>query len=108
MSALKVGNKIKMCDERKCYTIQAFDERFIIATKPYFKTYLYTLIDRKEHVRGTLNALFGLSFDVDNPIGANNQLQQMRDLGGYDEWHVSRRNYLPLTHAEIMQIEGQE
>lgn len=104
MDTLKIGDKIKFCNERCRYTIQAFDERFIIATRPHFNTYMYTIIDRKERVRGAINTIFGLPCDVDTPDGAGELLQQMR----YEHWHVSRRNRLPLTKAEIMQIKGGE
>ena len=109
MSTLKVGDKLKMCNERKRYTIQAFDERFIVATKPHFETYYYTIIDREELIRGPINAILGLPIEseINNPDGANELLQWMRDNGGYEEWHVSRRNQLALTAAEIAQIGGE-
>jgi hypothetical protein len=103
---LQVGNKIKMCNSRTRFTIQAFDERFIIATKRHFGSYLYTLIDREKHIRGGVNKLFGFCDDVDTPEGAHEALQRMREDGGYEVWHVSPRSRLDLTSAEIAQIGG--
>ena len=104
---MQVGDKIKMCSERNRYTIQAFDDRFILATAPFFDTYFWCLIDKVEQVRGPMNTLFGLPCsDVNTPEGAAETLQWMREkLGGYETWGVSERNRLDLTYKERVQLE---
>ncbi|MEO1658128.1 MAG: hypothetical protein AAFR65_10420 [Pseudomonadota bacterium] len=96
------GDKIKVDTDRCRYTVQAADERFIIATKPFNarKTYLYTIIDRERSVRGACDMIFGLPCDVDTPDGAKEALEMLQT--GYME--VSRRNVLPLTAAELEQV----
>lgn len=103
---MQIGDKIKMCSERTRYTVQGFDERFMIATKPWFGEYLYTIIDRELQIRGPINAIFGLPLgDVDNPKGAEETLNFMREEdAGHDTWGVSYRNRLPLTENEIAQL----
>lgn len=53
----EVKDKIKFKSEKQRYTIQACDESFIIATKPFNakKTFLYTIIDLKNNQRGADN-----------------------------------------------------
>lgn len=103
---MRIGDKIKMSGERCRYTVQAFDDRFIIATRPHFATYYYTLIDRLHKIRGPFGLIFGLPLgDVNNPEGARETLEYMQKRGGYETWGVSHRNRLPLTGDEIAQIE---
>lgn len=107
---IKVGDKIKMDGEKQRYTVQGVRGRFVLATKPFNaqKTYLYTLIDTKEKIRGSLNAVLGLFCDVDTPDGANELFEQIESDGGWDVWHVSHRNNKALTQSEIAQICGKE
>jgi hypothetical protein len=106
---MQIGYKIKMRSERTRYTVQGFDERFIIATKPHFDTCFYCIIDRREHIRGPINMILGLPIssdaEIDSPEGAKEVLNWMKnETGGHEVWHVSRRNYLPLTECEVAQI----
>ena len=106
---MKIGDKIKMCGERTRYTVQGFDDRFIIATKPHFGEKLYTIIDKQELRRGPINMVLGLPLmgdaEIDSPEGAEEVLTFMREeTGGHDTWGVSRRNNLPLTQNEIVQL----
>lgn len=50
----KVGDKIKFVEEKQRYTITACSDRYLICTKPFNakKTYLYTVVDLKEKIRG--------------------------------------------------------
>lgn len=104
---MEIGDKIKMCSERQRYTVQGFNDRFVIATKPFNarRTYLYTMIDREKRIRGPLNTIFGLPCDVDSPEGAADLLDWIEDDGGPDVWHVSYRRKMPLTDAEFAQVE---
>tara|TARA_R110000851_G_scaffold151592_1_gene292838 strand:- start:220 stop:540 length:321 start_codon:yes stop_codon:yes gene_type:complete len=106
---MKIGDKIKMSAERTRYTVQGFDDRFVIATKPHFDDCLYCIIDRKEHIRGPINMVLGLPIssdaEINSPEGASEVLDFMRnETGGHEVWHVSNRNSLPLTPSEVLQI----
>lgn len=103
MVELRIGGKLKMDGEKQRYTVQGMRGRYIIATKPFNarKTYLYTLIDMDEKIRGPINAIFGIWDAVNTPEGAARLLAQMEEEGG---WGVSHRRYKPLTEAEIAQL----
>ena len=99
---MKVGDKFKADGEVQRYTIQAFDDRFVIMTKPFNarRTYLYTIADLKRMRRGACDLLFGLPADVDSPDKAVEVLAAMQagDVG------VSHRNCVPLSPAEAAQL----
>lgn len=99
---MQVGDKIKMDSERQRYTVQAFDERFVIMTKPLNvqKTYLYTIADLKEQRRGPIGLVFGLPGHVDTPVGARVVLDMMRA----ESWGVSHRKSVPLEPNEAAQL----
>jgi hypothetical protein len=103
---VKVGDKIKMDGEKQRYTVQGVRGRFILATKPFNaqRTYLYTLIDTGERVRGPLNSVFGIFNDVDSPEGATQLFDWIEAEGGWDVWHVSHRRDKPLSEAELAQL----
>ena len=105
-AGIEVGSKIKMDGEKQRYTVQGIRNRFVLATKPFNaeRTYLYTLIDTEEKVRGPLNAIFGLPCDVNCPEGATELFDWIEANGGFAEWHVSHRRDKALTEAEIAQI----
>lgn len=96
---MEVGDKLKFDGERQRYTVQAFNDRFIIATKPFNarKTYLYTIVDRQEKRRGPIGLVFGPPEDVDTPDGAQCVLDEMMEK----EWQVSYRHNKLLTDGEI-------
>ena len=52
-----VGDKIYFAEEKRPYTIQACDERYIICTKPFNPkhTIQYTIVDLKDEIRGADN-----------------------------------------------------
>ncbi len=66
--ALKVpvGTKIKFHSEKQCYTVQASNAFILVCTKPFNarKTVLYTIVDRKEKVRGPEGVVFGLGAET--------------------------------------------
>lgn len=91
---LKVGDKIKFESEKQRYTIVAKSDRYIICTKPFNarKTYLYTIIDLERLVRGAVNLIFGLAWDLNIPEEATECLQEL-DEGRVE---VSHRNCVML------------
>jgi hypothetical protein len=99
-----IGDKIKFEGERQRYTVQAFDERFIIATKPFNmkKTYLYTIIDLEREVRGPDDRLFGALNSYNNPRGAAKNLLLLNN----NEMCVSYRHYKALSPAEFEMIKA--
>lgn len=99
---MRVGDKIKMDGERQRYTVQAFDERYVIMTKPFNarKTYLYSIADLDTFQRGPIGLVFGLPRNVDNPHDAGVMLAMMRDEG----WQISRRKGKQLGPDEIAQL----
>ena len=99
---MEVGYKFKADSEKQRYTVQAFNDRFVIMTKPFNlqKTYMYTIADLDRKVRGAVDLIFGLPEDVDNTSDANTVL-----AGLYSgEYGVSYRNCVPLSDDELMQL----
>lgn len=101
---MKVGDKIRMEGERQRYTVQAFDDRLVIMTKPFNaqKTYLYTIADRERQERGPIGLIFGLPEHVDTPDSAAKVLEMMNTEG----WEVSHRKSVPLLPSEVTQLYG--
>lgn len=96
--------KVKLEGEVQRYTIQARNDRFIIMTKPFNlrKTYLYTIADLESGVRGACNLIFGMSYDVDTPEGANEALRWLES----GRMEVSRRNCVNLSEGEIAALKA--
>ncbi|PNU05837.1 hypothetical protein [Novosphingobium guangzhouense] len=96
---MSVGDKIKFDDERQRYTVVAQDERFAILVKPFNarRTYLYSIVDLNQAVRGRHNRIFGIPYDVSTPDGAAAVLAELQ--AGTLE--VSARNYQTLTSREL-------
>jgi hypothetical protein len=103
---VKVGDKIKMDGEKQRYTVQGVRDRFVLATRPFKakRTYLYTLIDTRDYVRGPLNSIFDIFNDVDSPEGATQLFDCIEAEGGWEVWHVSHRHCKALSAAEIVQL----
>lgn len=104
--SIGVGDKIKMDGEKQRYTVQGVRGRFVLATKPFNaqRTYLYTLIDTGERIRGPLNSIFGIFEDVSSPDGATRLFDWIEAEGGWETWHVSHRRRKDLSDAELAQI----
>lgn len=87
----QVGNKIKFDSEVQRYTVTACNDRFIIATKPMnaLKTYLYTIIDIDNLVRGKDNLVFSI-YDYDNSDDASKGLIDLM-AGGLEVSYRQRR-----------------
>ncbi|MEQ8308057.1 MAG: hypothetical protein RIA09_15985 [Hoeflea sp.] len=98
-----VGTKIKMDGERHRYTIVARDGRFVIMKKPFNarKTYLYTIADLDQKMRGPCDLIFGLPKCLEEDKGSELSLQYLQEgiMG------VSSRRGIPLTQNELLQLE---
>lgn len=94
----RVGSKIKFAEEAHRYTIQAASSRYLVCTKPFNvrKTYLYTIVDLLEQIRGTENTLLGFGEGYDREEGASALLSAL-DSGAVG---VSYRNRAPLNIEE--------
>lgn len=101
MSELAIGSKLKFESDRQRFTVRAFDDRFVIATKPFNvrKTYLYTIVDLKRNVRGRCDLIFGPSYDLHGGE-AKEALEAMQK----GEFGVSHRHYVPLLESELSQF----
>lgn len=91
---MKPGQRIKFAEEKVSYKIIAANDRFLICTKPLnlHKTYLYTIVDLLDGVRGPDDRIFGPKYDYDKAEGA---LKGLRDLMIY-ELEISARRRVPL------------
>lgn len=110
---VKIGQKIKFSGDKKSFKVQAFDERYIVLTRPFNlkKTYQYTIVDLERKVRGACNLIFGLppECECDTPEGAKNVLKWLRgfeDDMGFHQMEVSYRNVVDLTLGDMAQIKG--
>ena len=99
----KVGDKIRFAEEKKPYTIQARDERYLICTKPFNlkHTVLYTIVDLFEGIRGADNYYrWGGRFAYDTMQGCKEALYALYsfkyDLDS-DGIEISRRNRVKLN-----------
>lgn len=63
---VQVGDKIKIPGERRRYTVQARDNRYVIATKwlNLHNTVLYFIIDLKERMRGPDDRVFCSGYET--------------------------------------------
>lgn len=95
---MKLGTKIKFKEEKQRYTVQACDDRYVIATKPMnaLKTYLYTILDLKKKIRGRSNLIFDFN-EYNNLKGASEALEMLNS----NEMDISHRNAIPLNIEEI-------
>lgn len=101
---MRVGDKIKLEDERQRYTVMACDDRYVVLTKPFNarKTYLYSLVDLERGVCGRCNRIFGIPHDASTPEGAAAVLAELQ--AGTLE--VSRRHFQPLSPRELATLKG--
>lgn len=98
---MKVGGKIWFAEEKRPYTIQACDERFLVCTKPFnlHHTVQYTLVDLKEGVRGADNYWkWGGRFDYSKREECEKSLLALN--GGIEDaqsFKISSRNRIELN-----------
>jgi hypothetical protein len=62
---VRVGSKIYCLGEKRPYKVTAFNDRYIIATKPFNprKTFQYTILDLSLGIQGPDNMIFGPAYD---------------------------------------------
>lgn len=98
MPTIKVGDKIKFAEEKQRYTVQACNERYLICTKPFNpkKTYLYTMVDLKEDIRGTDGYIFQI-LDYNTKKDAGEYLKEL--ISGHHE--ISHRHRIKLNIERI-------
>ena len=98
-----VGQKIKFRGEKQRFTVRACDERFAICTKPFNprRTFLYTIVDLKEGVRGPENLVFGLGAETDEQC---REMLERLTKGTEDGLvtEVSHRNRVKLDIENIL------
>jgi len=96
----RVDDVIRFAEERRGYRVQAASQRFLVCTKPFFKTTLYTIVDLVEQVRGPENLIFGAGAETREQCEAMLARLEGRDteLGWTTE--ISHRNRIPLKFKE--------
>lgn len=59
---MKIGDKIKLEDQKQRFTVKALSDRYAILTKPFNprKTVIYTIIDFKTRERNRNNLVFNI------------------------------------------------
>lgn len=95
---LHVGDFLTFPEEKRKYEIRAKGDRYMVCTKPFFQTVLYTVIDLVEQVRGTENLVFGGG--AETKVGCEEMIDRLEGAGCDDgQWHteVSHRNRIPLA-----------
>lgn len=99
---MKVGGKIWFAEEKRPYTIQACDERYLICTKPFniSHTVQYTIVDLQEKIRGADNYWkWGGLFDYSKIEDCEKCLRAL--YGDIDEerrpFMISPRNWVELN-----------
>lgn len=96
-SMIKIGTKIFFKDEKKSYKVKAYNDRYVICTKPFNaqKTVIYTIIDLVKNIRGTDNLVFGHGYESDKDCS---DALNMLALG---EMEVSHRRNVKLEITTI-------
>ena len=89
---LKLGDKIKLPKERNRYTVQARDDRYIIATKfiNLHHTVLYFIIDLEKGLRGPDNMVFCFGYETQEQC--EERLKELQE----GKIEVSLRRSVPL------------
>lgn len=66
LASIKVGDRVWFTEEKRPYTVQARNARYIVCTKPFppKKTVIYTIIDTQEKVRGPDNLVFSTGYET--------------------------------------------
>ena len=99
----KAGDKIRFVEEKRPYTIQACDGRYLICTKPFNlkHTVLYTIVDLVEGIRGADNYWkWGGYFEYSTKEGCEDALKALYgdpfDMDS-DTIEISHRNRVKLN-----------
>jgi hypothetical protein len=88
------GKRIKFAEEKVSYKVIAADDYYAICVKPFNlkKTYIYTIVDLQNKMRGPDNLIFGPKFKYDKAEEAKLGLQDLNN--GILE--LSHRRSIPL------------
>lgn len=88
--------KIYFEEEKQGYSLRASKGNYLVLTKPFNlkNTVRYTIIDRKNRIRGTENLIFGFGAET------NEQCKAMVERLG-SESDISQRNQVPLRIVKI-------
>ena len=89
---VQVGDKVKIPDQRRRFTVQARDERYIICTKwlNLHHTVIYFIVDLKERKRGPDDRVF--CSDYETILQCKERLQELQK----GEIFLSRRRSIDL------------
>lgn len=92
MMKASVGDKVYIPNEKRPYTVQARDERYIICTKPFAAqhTVLYFIVDLVEKRRGPDNMIFCSGYETQEDC-----IERLQELKQGDI-ELSRRRGIPL------------
>lgn len=92
MREYNIGDKIKFRSEAQRYTVVAKNERYLICIKPFNlkKTFLYTIIDLTERIRGSDN--YYCKFNYQDVEDSNQAIEEL--VRG--DLEISHRTRIPL------------
>jgi len=96
---IEVGSLLKFKGEGKRYTVTAFNDRYVIATKPFNlhgAKYLYVIVDFEKRVRGPDNIVMGPMHEYDTKDGAEAGLESLES----GEIEISWRHRMDLDLVE--------
>lgn len=99
------GQRIKFTEEKQSYKIMAASDRFLICTKPFnaIKSYLYTIVDLVEEVRGPDDRVFGPMYDYNDPHEAQKGLDAFTKGVRYDV-KVINTDSLEISHRRRIDL----
>lgn len=100
LSRVKVGDVLLFASEKRGYTCQARDARFLVCTKPFNprRTVLYTIVDIEALERGPENLVFGMGAET------REQCEEMLarlNSADVDRTELSYRRKIPLDLLAI-------
>jgi hypothetical protein len=104
-----VGDRLWFRGEKRPYTIQARNERFLVCNKPFAArhTTIYTIVDLEENVRGPENLIFGAGAET------REQCEEMLvrlttgiDNEFHDEPYTTEISYRNRVTLDIMRFES--
>lgn len=117
----KKGQRIWFAEEKRPYRIRVCDGRFLICTKPFNlrrDTYMYTIVDLKEGIRGTDGYSLG-PYDYRSDEDCEAFLKELQERARIDEMntiafgqpdgviydigagHISYRNRIELNITKV-------
>lgn len=99
LETVKVGDRIKFLEEKQSYKVVARNWRFLICIKPFNarKTYLYSIVDVEQEMRGADYWILG-RFDYED---SEDQEQALKELMS-GETQLSRRRSIPLKVEKVI------